>query len=464
MRSAPRPHHTLRAPRLPPPPEHAFCLPRPRRFRLANGLPVLLLQRNELPLVHVSLVLYSGHALDPSDEPGVAFTTAALVDEGAGPRAALQIASDLQALGTALQISVDTESTTVAMDLLREQLDPALGIVADVLLRPHLDRAELQRVKAEIVSRGEHRRSDPSQVASLALSRAVFGRHPYARPALPLPSSVAGLERRQVVRFHRQHYRPNNAILVVAGDVARDELERMLVRRLSAWRGASLPRPPASRDRHRAPRLVLVDRPGSSETVLRVGHRLPARRQLDPPTVQLLNTILGGSFTSRLNANLRERNGFTYGASSFCTMMRQQGMLIAAAQVDREATVPALHEMLRELQGLTRRKVGRRELDKARALLLEELPSSAETLAGLADGYIELALYREPMDSLNQLPERLARVTSDDLLDLARRLLLPEAATLVVVGDVASIGPRLEQIYGPARLRDLDGLSMDDPV
>jgi len=452
-----------RAPSLPPPPHHPFSLPVPRRLRLDNALQVSLLERCELPLVHVSLVLRSGHALDPLGEAGVAFTTAALVDEGAGERSALQIAADLQELGTALQISVDVESTTIAMDLLREHLDPALAILADVLLRPHLDRRELERVRAEIVSRGEHRRSDPSQAASLALAGAVFGAHPYGRPALPRPPAAAALGRRQVVSFHREHYRPHNAMLLVAGDVGPESLTRMLSRHLRGWRPGRRCRRRFAPAPRRGPHLVLVSRPGAAENVLRVGHRLPPRRQLDVAMVQLLNTILGGSFTSRLNANLRERHGYTYGASSSFSLMRQHGLLTAAAQVDRDATVPALHEMLHEMRRLTRRAVSRRELDKARALLVEELPASAESLGGLAESYLELGLHREPWNSLNCLPTKLAGASPDQLLGLARRLLLPEQATVVVVGDVARVGPELARIYGPAEHRDLDGLSTDDP-
>jgi zinc protease len=453
---SPAPGYMSRAPRMPAHRERPLAMPLPKSVRLKNGLRLLHLPRHDLPLVHLSLVLRSGHAADPAGEPGVAFATAALVDEGAGERTALDISADLQDLGTALYISVDAETTTMTLDLLRDQLEPALAILADVLIRPHLAADELERVKAEIVSRGEDRRSDPTQSASLALSSAVYGRHPYGRPVLPLPRSVGRLRRGQVVRFFRERYSPRNALMMVAGDVILDRLEPLVQRTLGRWRRAGgaprrarAPRPPSA-----GPRLIVVPREGAAETVLRVGHLLPPRRAVDPVHVQLLNTVLGGSFTSRLNMNLRERHGFTYGAGSSMTLMCEHGMLSISAQVAPEATVPALRETLRELRGLSRRAVGSRELAKARALLLEELPASAETLGGLSDAYLELALHREAMGSLNELPVRLLDATPAVLHELAGQLLRPENATLVVVGEVAQ--SELERAFGPAQIRDVD--------
>lgn len=447
-----------RAPRLPPPPARAFALPQPIRFRLDNGLEVVLVRSGQdLPLVHVSLAFRSGHAADGARDPGVAFVTAALVDEGAGRRSALEITRDLQALGTALHISVDADSTTLALDVLRDGLEPALGIVADVVLRPHLAARELERVKGELTSRAEDRRADPSQVAGLVLAAAVLGDTPHGRPALPLPAVTAAIRREQVARFHRDRYRPDNAVLLVAGAVERTALERIVRSHLGRWRsggrrGDGRARPPA-----RGPRLVLVRRADAAESAIRVGRRLPSRRALDAEAVDLLNTILGGSFTSRLNLNLRERHGFTYGVGSSCGLTRGHGLLSVATQVERGVTSPALREILNELRRLTRRRVSRAELTKARSLVLEELPSSAETLAGLADEYLELALYREPLGQLNRLPLRLEEVTPEALLALARRLLSPEDATLVVVGDQDRLIAELERVYGPAQLRDVDG-------
>jgi len=453
-----RPRQMERAPRLPPPPARPFALPRPIRFRLDNALEVVLVRGgHDLPLVHVSLALRSGHAADGARDPGVAFVTAALVDEGAGRRSALEITRDLQALGTALHISVDADSTTLALDVLQGELEPALEIIADVVLRPHLAARELERVRGELISRAEDRRADPSQVAGLALAAAVFGDAPHGRPALPRPAVTAAIRREQVARFHRDHYRPDNAVLLVAGAVERSALERMVRSRLGRWRPGGRRVSGGARPPARGPRLVLVPRRDAAESVLRVGRLLPPRRALDPEAVDLLNTILGGSFTSRLNLNLRERHGFTYGAGSSCSLTRGNGLLSVATQVERGATSPALREILNELRKLTRRRVGRAELAKARSLVLEELPSSAETLAGLADEYLELALYREPLSRLNRLPLRLREVTPEALLALARRLLSPEDATLVVVGDQDRLIDELQRAYGPAQLRDVDG-------
>ena len=450
-----------RRPRIPSAPA-PFDPPQPRRLRVGH-LDVLHLERRDLPLVHVDLVLASGSGHDAPDSPGVAFATAALLDEGAGRRSALEISGELQDLGTSLSTAVDLESTSLSLDVLRSNLDGALAILADVVLRPHLAQSELERIQAEMAARSLERRASPSQVAQLALWAAVYGRHPFARPALPLPGGRA-VRRRDVVRFHRERYRSSGAFLVVAGDVGRDELEALVGPLFGSWRpdivaGWAPARPPP-----RGPRLVLVEREGADESVLRVGQILPGRSSVGRGSaraeVQLLNTILGGSFTSRLNRNLRERHGYTYGAHSSFVLLRRHGLFVVGAQVESRVTARALGQILIELEAIGRRPVSRAELDKARSLALEEIPEGMETLRGLADAFVDLEFYGEPLGALRRQPLALARVTPDGLLRTARRLVRPDEATLVCVGDVARLRAELERSFGPAEDRDLDGVAL----
>lgn len=444
-------------PRLPRASLEPLAVPRPHRLTLDNGLRVLCVEQHQLPLVHLVLVVHAGHAEDPAEQPGVAFATAAMVDEGAGPRSALAISEALQEIGSSLNIVVDADATTLSLEVLRPHLDRALDLLADVVLRPHLAVEELDRVKGELVQRGVERRSEPTQVANLVLSTAVFGDHPYARPGLPLPADVARIRRAQVARFHRGRYRPDNALLVAAGDIGPKELGSLLARRFGRWRPGVLPRRPRCRPPRTGPRLVLVEREGAPETVLRVGHLLPRRRALPHAEVELLNTILGGSFTSRLNRNLRERHGFTYGVGSSFGLMREHGLLTVATQVETGVTVAALTEILRELAHLAGKPVGQREISKARSLVVEQLPEQAETLGGLVGIYAELATFGQPLTTISDLPVRLAALEPATLLATARRVLRPDAATLVVVGDLSRLSAVLERTFGPALRRDTEG-------
>jgi zinc protease len=449
-------------PRRPPPLGPAGAIrpfPRARSATLGNGLRLLQLPSpHDLPLVRLQLLIASGTFDDPAGRPGVAYLTAAMVDEGAGQRSALRISADLQQLGTSLVTVVDGDSTRLSVELLAGHLEPALAILADVVRRPHLEPTELQRVTGEVHGRALARRGRPGSVASLCLDAAVFGRHPYGRPVLPRPAEIAAINTADLKRFHRRHYRPNNATVIAAGAVDAARLELLVRRAFGGWRaGPPLRRlrPPAPPRIGAGPRLLLVARPGAQESVLRVGHLAPPRRSSDQVGLDVLNTVLGGSFTSRLNQNLRERNGFTYGVGSSFAPLKRLGLFAVRTSVDRDATLPALREIAAELRLIRARGVRRSELDKAARLVLEELPVLSETVRGLTGAYAGLVACGVSLQDLQRLPARVAALTAGELHALARRHLDPAAAVVVVVGDVDNLD--LEPEYGPAVRLDLDG-------
>jgi predicted Zn-dependent peptidase len=429
---------------------------------LESGLPGFLLERHDLPLVHLRISLLSGGAAEPSDVPGAAYATSHMLEEGAGSRTAVRLSAAIQQIGAGLATWADGDTSAIGVQVLRTHLDRALDIVVDMLLRPRLEAQEWRRARADLRDRALGRRSEPGQVATLGLKAVVYGDHPYARPALPLLRHVEALGVGTLRRFHRAHYRRENGIVVAAGDVTARELEVKLGRRLAGWRtgsGVAGGAPAAKIDRRRSGglRLAVVDRPGASQSVIRVGHLGRARRDAPYAALRLLNTILGGSFTSRLNQNLREKHGFTYGVGSSFSLPRGPGLFTVRTSVGTEDTVPALREIFRELEALRQRPVRRSELDKAKELVLQGLPAQAETLEALADTYSIIALHGLPVDTLLRLPEDVARVTPAALLEVAQELILPHRATVVVVGDMARLVGPLEKDYGRAQVLDEDG-------
>jgi zinc protease len=435
-------------------PAEGFVFPQPVRLRLPGGMRGLLIERHDLPLVQLRLVILSGTSA------GSAFATVQMLDEGAGGRSALQLSSDLMQIGASLSMSAQGDHSTVGMQVLRPHLDAGLDILADVVLRPRFLSAEWKRVRGELLSRASQRRSQPAHVAQLGLKRVIYGAHPYGRPTLPLPAQLEGLRIDELRSFHRQHYRPDNVIFVVAGAVSATEIERRLASRFGGWRAprgrsaraARVASPPSSPQR-----LALADREGASQSVLRVGELGPARRDVDYAALRLLSAIFGGSFTCRLNQNLREKHGFTYGARASFSLPRQAGMLAISASVDTKDTTAALREIFRELQAMRDRRPTRAELDKARQLVIEELPALAETLDGLVGVYGEIAALDLPLDTIAKLPEEVAAVSAERVQRLARELLHPARASIVVVGDLAKIRGPLQQVYGKAKLLDADG-------
>jgi zinc protease len=381
-----------------------------------------------------------------------------MVDEGAGERDALGVSSALSEIGTTLVTLVDEDSTTLSLQMLRSHLDRGLEVLADVVLRPHLAGEELARIKEETHQRALERRGQPGSVAAICLNAALFGRHPYGRPVLPRPDAIASLRVGHLQRFHRRYYRPDNALLVVAGALTPEELLAAIERRLGSWRPGAHRRRRHHRPLATRPRLLAVDRPGASETVLRLGHLAPRRRTRRYPAIDLLNTVLGGSFTSRLNQNLRETRGLTYGVDSSFGLMRHAGVFAVRTSVETGATRTALDQIVKEIEALVSGGVTPEELDKARRLVVEELPARAETLRGIVDAHAELGIYNLAADSLRRMPRQVAALRPGEIRALARDLLHPREAAIVVVGDLARIVGDLGRSFGPAQRWSADGL------
>jgi zinc protease len=446
-------------------PEGVFHLPRPVLLTLGKGAAGFLLERNDLPLVYLRLILRCGSACDPAELPGVAYVTSQMLDEGAGERTALALSSDLLQIGAGLSIWADGDTTSIALQVLRRHLPPALDILADLVLRPHFSVEEWDRVRQELISRALQRRSRPSHVAQLAFKAAIYGGHTYGRPMLPLPQHLQALECSHLRGFHRRRYGPENTLIAVAGAVGKEELEELWRARFSSWRRRVVPPGPGParrfvdprRFRRVPPRLVLVERRDASQSVLRVGHLGPSRLTEDYAGLRVLNTILGGSFTCRLNLNLREKHGFTYGVGSSFVLPREAGLFVVSTSVETDDTSAALREILREMRVLRDRAPASRELRKAKQLVLEDLPRQAETLEELAEIYGELAAFDLPFSRVRRLPEEVTALTPASITTLARRYLHPDGATIVVVGDAARLQVSLQKLFGRAQLRDADG-------
>jgi zinc protease len=332
-------------------------------------------------------------------------------------------------------------------------------MAADVLLRPRLDAGDWARVRHDRLTSLAQRRDQAESVASLVADRVLYGdTHPYGRPSDGLEPTVSRITIDDIRGYHATHYRPNNAFLVVAGAFDDDKLPAQLEAALGKWAPAPVPKVPEAPPLPKAPRLVLVDRPAAPQSVVRIVNPGTDRRSPDRPALSMLNAVLGGSFTSRLNFNLREQKGYTYGAGSSFSFLRRPGAFAARAAVFTEVTAAAITEFLKELRGVREQPLTDEERTKARAMLLDRVAEGLATSGGIAATFAELGLYGLPMDEPQRFIADLERATSEDLLRLARRYVDPDHASIVIVGDRAAIEPGLRQLGLPApELRDADG-------
>jgi zinc protease len=429
----------------------AVGLPRASGFQLTNGLEVVAVRRDVAPIVSAALMIRSGGGADPPERAGLASITAEMLDEGAGARDALALADELEQLGADLWLGSGRDGSQLSVQAPRDTFLPALAIAADVLMRPRLADEDWQRVLGDRRTGVGQRRDQPEAVVNVVSDRLLFGdRHPYGLPTDGLERTVEGLALDHVRAFHNGHYRPGHAFLVVAGDFDEARLPAELEAALGGWQAvpvAAAPAPPALPAR---PRLAIVDRPGAPQSIVRLVAPGFDRLSPDRPGLSMLNAILGGSFTSRLNFNLREEHGYTYGAASSFAFLRHPGSFAARAAVFAESTAPAVGEMLKELAGLRERPITVEEHAKARATLLMRVAEGLATAGGIAASFGEIGLYGLPLDDPMRFVAALEATSADDLRALAARTVDPDAVTIVIVGDRAAIEPGLRALGLPA--------------
>jgi len=445
-------------PRLPPSP--ALHLPPVQTARLPNGLEIAVVEKHEVPVVDVSLLIGAGSVRDPANLPGLATFTAAVLQEGAGRRNSLEIADEIGYLGARLFSSASYDAATVSLHVPKRQIGPALDLLADVVLRPTFPDSEIARQRDLRRSQILQQRDQPVAMASIAFSAIVYGAtHPYGRPLNGTEVSTAALNRDRVAQFYQAYYRPNNARVLVVGDVTLPEARELLARRFGGWAAGDVPAVEEMAAPAAAPRTIyLVDKPGAAQSVFRIGEVGVSRATPDYFALTVLNTILGGPFTSRLNQNLRETHGYTYGANSQFAMRKMPGPFLAASSVVTAKTDSSLIEFMRELRRIRDETVPAAELDKAKAYITLRLPGQFETTAGAAAQFRELFLYGLPLDYYASYIPQLNAVTAADVQRVARQYLDPDHFAIVVVGDRSQIASGLEALHeGPIVLRDLWG-------
>jgi zinc protease len=431
---------------------------------LPNGLRVLVVEHHELPVADLLLVVRSGYEADPRDHAGLASLTATLLDEGTATRTALQIADQQAFLGVRLNTSASWDASTVSLHTPTAQLDSALALFADVVLNPTFPQAEVERLRAERLTLLTQLKDRPTAIADQAHATIVFGAdHPYGRPTLGTEASVKRITQTDVRGYYQEHYRPNNATLIVVGDVRPDDIERRLASLFGSWPRRNLPqavftKAPA-RDNASARRttIYLIDKPGAPQSSVRVGAIGVARSTPDYFPLLVMNTVLGVPFTSRLNQNLRETHGYTYGAGSRFDMRREAGPFTARAEVVATKTDSALIEFMKELRAI-RDTVPQAELQKAKRYLQLQLPSLFETTGDIAYQLTPLAVYGLPLDFYNSYVQQIERVTQADVQRVARQYINPDRLQIVVVGDRKQIEGGIRKLrMGEVEIRDIYG-------
>ncbi len=437
----------------------AVRVPVPQSFELPNGLTVIALpQTGGVPLVSANLVLRSGGDTNPLDKPGLASFTAAVLDQGTTTRSATQLAEEVAQIGASLSTGTSRDATTVSTSSLSRNFPAALALVADVALRPSFPAEEVERVRATRIADLAQQKGNPVQVVGVVTGKVLYGTHQYGFSEIGTPESNKQLTRDDLHTFWRQHFVPGNAALVVTGAITVPELRKLAENAFGSWpKGTATPAklgvPSAA-----PPRLVIVDRPGSPQTQLRVATFGVPRSSPDYVPVRVMNTILGGMFASRINMNLREEHGYTYGANSQFPFWRSGGPFSVATGVRTDVTAPAVHEVMLELKEMSETRVTPQELTLAKDAITLQLPALFESSDRTATSLSTLFTHGLPLNYYSNLSEQISVVDAQAVQDVAKKYLLHEKFVIVAVGDRAKILEPLEKELGTkAEIRDAEG-------
>jgi zinc protease len=436
-----------------------FTLPQGESFKLPNGLTVIHHPNHALPLVAAELVVKSGSDANPSDHPGLAGFAAQMLEEGTATRSAPRIADEIAQLGAFLGSAASSDASTVSLLALRATFPQALDVLADVVQHPAFPTAEVERQRAARLGELAQQRDDPALVAAVAGAGALYGpNHPYGYGQLGTEQAIRMTTREDLVRFWRRHYLPGNAALVVSGDITLDELRALATARFGGWERAdaavSAPGDPAGSKA----RLVVVDKPGAPQTALRVTTVAAARKTPDYPAMQVMNAALGGLFSSRINLNLREEKGYSYGVFSSFRYDRTPGPFTIAGSVRTDVTGASVSEIFKEVKGMRDKPLPGPELAGARDSQVYSLPGQFETNSGIGASLAETYIFDLPADYWRALPDRFRAVTAAQVQTAAQQYLKPEQLKVIAVGDRAAIGPQLQKLgLGQPEVRDADG-------
>ncbi len=467
----------LPAPVAPPPPPPdplgpmpvsaaapAFVPPKVEVFTAKNGVTIWLLERHTLPYVALTMTVPAGSSSDPKGDGGLAMITADMLDEGAGTRGAIELSRAIDALGASLDTNANADESRVSLTVLKKNLAPAFNLFADVVVRPRFEPVEWKRVHDIVVNELVERASDPEEVSKVVLRAVLYGPdHPYGHPVEGTLASAKKWSLPDAQRFYKERWRPDQAILVAVGDVTRAELTALVEAPsgLAAWRAPKKPAPaPVAPPSAMGPwpKLVLVDRPDAPQAVIAVTRPGIAASDPSAPIATRANVALGGLFTSRLNQDLREEHGYTYGASSRLGYTRGVGAFVASAAVVTEKTTDALKALLGDIDAYARNGLSDAEVEKTRSQSRAEY---VEMFEGVDHAAAQLAL--DASLGLGPDYERVSASRKDAAtkaeLDAQAKLHFdPSSAVAIVVGPRAALeGPLHALGYQDIQLRDAEG-------
>jgi zinc protease len=439
-----------------------LIFPQFQRTTLSNGLSVVLAQRSTIPAISLMLSFDAGYAADQLAVPGTAKLVMNMMDEGTSTRNSLQISEELERLGTRLSTGSNLDQSYVSLNSLKQNLDASLNIFADVVLNPTFPQTDLDRLIKEQLVSIQKEKTQPTGIAFRILPKYLYGEnHAYGTPLTGsgYEYTVKGITRDQLVKFYQSWIKPNNATLVVVGDITLDELKPKLEKLLKNWKSGSIPKKSNPDVKLPAKSVIyLMDRPGSIQSLILAGNITSPFGKLNEASVTVMNSIIGGDFTSRINMNIREDKHWSYGASTFLWSAKGQRPFMTFTQVQSDKTKESIQEIYKELSGYCgKNPATAEELQKSQTNQLLQIPGSYETMDAVTGAINDIVRYGLKDNYYQDYAAQMKALQTKEVQKMAIEVIKSDQLVWVVVGDRSKIEPSLKELDYEIKLIDGDG-------
>ena len=421
-----------------------FALPKIEKFKLENGLEVYFIQKNKLPLMQLNLIVNAGSTFDPDGKKGT--SNLMTVDEGAGDYDALALSDEFDRLGSNFTVHSTQDSIYFSLQSLSENFERSLELFSTVLTKPHLSEQDFEREKRKVITRILQLKDEPDEIADSVFEKLLFGnKNPYASQTIGYDEDVKNISVEDLNNFYSKYIHPNNSALVVVGDITLIKLQEQLNIYLKEWKSSPLPSPILYQRKDNLSKIYVVNKKDSVQTEIRMGHYSAKINYEEYHSKQILNTILGGQFSSRINLNLREKKGYTYGAHSQFNYYKNEAYFYVSTSVSSENTGNAVKEIFNELNNIKQGALPG-ELEFAKSSIIRKFPSNFETYKQVATNLAGLILHSLPDNYFNTYLQNVNSVSMDSVNDAAKKYISPEQVITVLVGEKDKIINQLDEL------------------
>jgi zinc protease len=450
----------------PPPPAQprSASIPKPVEQTLPNGLRVIVIERRESPLVSAQLIIKNGGEVDPPELAGLADMTASLLTKGTQTRDATKIADEIESLGGSLQSSARWDSSSASVGVMSSKIGPAMEILADVVRRPTFKSEEVERLRQQYLDSLTLALGEPGSIARFVAARVVFGDAPYGHPLSGTTESLTRITPADIVKMHGRYYRPDNAILVIGGDITTRDALALATKYFGDWQKPSTPLPdlstPAQNAAAQKPRVVVIDKPDAGQAAVYVARTGINRTDPDYFRGIVTNSVLSG-YSGRLNQEIRIKRGLSYGAGSALDTRRQVGPFVASAQTKNESGAEVAELLLGEVSKLSSAPPADAELTPRKAVLIGNFSRNLETVDGVVSQIGFLALYGVSLDEINRYITSVQAIRSEDVQKFAGSRLDAKTSNIIIVGNAKLFLPELQKKYPDVEVIPMSALDLN---